>query len=78
MTHTRTRCQRHSVHSLVQVKLGISGNEDLSSISCKDESSIQFYYELSSGLRKVRIGRPTSAIAVVYLSAPHSRSQAHI
>ena len=78
MTHTRTRCQRHSLHSLVQVKLGISGNADLSSIGCKDESSIQLYYELSAGLRKVRIGRPTPAIAVVYLSAPHSRSQAYI
>ena len=78
MTHTTTRCQRHSLYSLVQVKLGISGNADLSSIGYKDGSSIQLYYELSAGLRKVRIGRPTLAMAVVYLSARHSRSQAYI
>ena len=74
----RTRCPRHSLHSLVRVKLGILGNADLSLIGYKDESSIQLYYELSAGLHKVRIGRSTAARAVVYPSAQDSRSQANV
>ena len=78
MTHSATHCQRQSLHRLARVKLDILDNTDLSSTGYKDESSIQLYYELSAGLRKVHIGRPTPAVAVLYLSVRGSLSQAYI
>jgi len=78
MTHSATHCQRQSLHRLARAKLDTLDNADLSSTGYKDESLIQLYYELSAGLRKVRIGRPTPAMALVYLSVRDSRSQAYI
>ena len=78
MTHSATHCQRQSLRRLARAKLDTLDNADLSSTGCKDESSSQLYYELSAGLRKVHIGRPTPAVAVLYLSVRGSLSQAYI
>ena len=78
MTHSATHCQRQSLHRLARAKLDTLDNADLSSTGCKDESSSQLYYELSAGLRKAHIGRPTPAMAVLYLSVRGSLSQAYI
>ena len=78
MMHSATHCQRQSLRRLARAKLDTLDNADLSSTGCKDESSSQLYYELSAGLRKVHIGRPTPAVAVLYLSVRGSLSQAYI
>ena len=78
MAHSATHCQRQSLRRLARAKLDTLDNADLSSTGCKDESSSQLYYELSAGLRKVHIGRPTPAMAVLYLSVRGSLSQAYI
>ena len=78
MMHSATHCQRQSLHRLARVKLDTLDNTDLFSTGCKDESSIQLYYELSADLHKIHIGRPTPAVAVLYLSVRGSRSQAYI